>query len=77
MRRGDGSIEVTLRSDVFLQSVAVSCEGFSPSDNYFHLAPNQDKQIVFRGGGELRAGLEALNTAGSVVISCPDSPRKA
>ena len=76
-RRNDGTIEVTLRSDVFLQSVAVSCEGFSPSDNYFHLAPNQDKQIVFRGSGELRATIEALNTAGPVVISCPDSPRKA
>ena len=77
VRRSDGSIEVTLRSDVFLQSVAVSCDGFSPSDNYFHLAPNQDKQIVFRGSGELRACLEALNTAGPLVISCPDSPRKA
>ena len=76
-RRKDGSVAVTLRSDVFLQSVVVSCDGFSPSDNYFHLAPNQDKQLVLRGSGELRLALEALNAIAPTVISSPDSPRTA
>jgi beta-mannosidase len=60
-RRGDGSVAVTLRTDAFLQSVNVSCDGYMPDDNYFHLAPNQEKRLVFRGVGKFKAVFEALN----------------
>jgi beta-mannosidase len=61
-RQGDGSIMVTLRTDRFLQSVNVSCEGFVPSDNYFHLAPGQEKAVVFTGSSSgFTAVFEALN----------------
>jgi beta-mannosidase len=69
VRRHDGSIEVTLRSDVFLQAVTIACEGFIPSDNYFHLAPNQDKRLVFAGNGTLHAALDALNLRGQVTFA--------
>ena len=69
VRRADGSIEITLRSDAFLQSVSVACDGFSPSDNYFHLAPNQEKRLVFTGNGTLHATLEALNLRGQVALA--------
>ncbi len=67
-RGGDGFIEIVMRSDAFLQSVNVACEGYTPSDNYFHLAPAQEKRIVFRGTGPFKAILEALNWAESCVV---------
>ncbi len=45
--RADGTVAVTLTSDVFLQAVAISCNGFLPDDNYFHLAPGHEKTVVF------------------------------
>jgi beta-mannosidase len=44
-----GNVVVTLESDVFLQSVALSTDGFTPDNNYFHLAPNRAKRIYFTG----------------------------
>jgi beta-mannosidase len=66
--RDDGRIEVLLRSDAFLQSVNVSCDGYTPSDNYFHLAPGQEKRILFRGAGAFKAIFEALNWTDSCVV---------
>jgi hypothetical protein len=60
-------VTVTLRSDTFLQSVAVSCDGFSPSDNYFHLAPGQEKRLRFSGRGDFAARFEALNWNDSAI----------
>jgi beta-mannosidase len=42
-----GNVVLTLTSDVFLQSVALSTENFMPDSNYFHLAPQQCKRIYF------------------------------
>ena len=68
-RRGHGLVEVTLRSDTFLQSVNVSCDGFVPSDNYFHLAPNQEKRLRFSGSaGVFKAHFEALNWTDSCRV---------
>jgi beta-mannosidase len=51
-----------LRTDRFLQSVSVSAEGFVPSDNYFHLAPGQEKTLAFTGNAAaFKANFEALN----------------
>ena len=78
----DGRVLVTLRSDVFLQAVAIDCEGFAPSDNHFHLAPGREKHLVFtrfdRARSTFRAELAALNTPETTTIraqrSNGDSP---
>ncbi len=62
---------LTLRSDTFLQSVAITCAGFTPDDNYFHVAPQQPKRVVFRGraaNGRFSADLEPLNLARVVAV---------
>lgn len=70
--RPDGQVLVTLSSDVFLQAVCVSCKDFTPSDNYFHLAPNQHKNVVFSmcgpGSTAFRAHFEALNLAETATV---------
>jgi beta-mannosidase len=77
VRRADGTIELTLRSDVFLQSVRVECDGYTPSDNYFHLAPNLDKRIVLRGSGDFSAHVEALNWTDSRSLRLAIAERRA
>ncbi len=61
----DGTLCVTLRSAVFLQSVCVSCKNFAPSDNYFHVAPGTEKRLSFApltsGSVDFKADFEALN----------------
>jgi beta-mannosidase len=69
----DGSVEVTLTSDTFLQSAAIICEGFAPSDNHFHLSPGQEKRIRFYpatgpAGTIFRMCIEALNMAETVGV---------
>ncbi|MGE5095819.1 MAG: glycosyl hydrolase 2 galactose-binding domain-containing protein, partial [Betaproteobacteria bacterium] len=62
--RPDGKVAFTLESEVFLQAVSASCEGFVPDDNYFHVAPGHARRIVFTPQGEaaaFRASFEALN----------------
>ncbi len=69
--RDDGSVEVTLQSDVFLQAVAISCDGFSPEDDYFHLAPNREKTVVFtprKPTASFKAHFEALNWPEAVTV---------
>jgi len=71
-RRSDGAVEVVLGSDKFLQAVSVSCDGYVPSDNYFHLAPGQQKRLVFRGeAGPFKVALEALNWADHAFFVAP------
>jgi hypothetical protein len=57
---------------VFLQSVCISCRDFEPSDNYFHLAPDTDKRLVFSplkpGSAQFKAELDALNVGETVVL---------
>ena len=68
----DGNVVVTLSSDVFLQAVCISCKGFAPDDNYFHLAPNQQKKIVFSildlHNTTFKAHFEALNFVESITV---------
>ncbi len=67
-----GNVMVTLQSDVFLQSVAVPADGFTPDDNYFHLAPNREKRIYFTaangGTAKFKAYLSALNYRDSLTL---------
>lgn len=66
------TVAVTLLSDVFLQSVNIDCRGFSPDDNYFHLAPNQKKRIIFTATDvstrKFRVIFGALNTLETIDI---------
>jgi beta-mannosidase len=68
----DGKVEVILRSTVFLQAVAITCEGYRANDDYFHLSPNREKRIEFvPEAGEPRdfkAYLEALNLAEGITV---------
>jgi len=76
---------VTLQSDVFLQAVAISCDGFSPDDDYFHLARNRGKTVVFtpvKSGaaafqGSLRGAQLARGDHRSRVRRFRDSPRRS
>ena len=70
--QADGTVVVTLSSEVFLQAVCISCKDFAPSDNYFHLAPNQQKSVVFTMCGPsittFKAHFEALNFVETITI---------
>lgn len=63
--RDDGTRELRLASDVFLQAVAIGCGGAIPDDNGFHLLPGDEKVVVLKGdGGAVHIG--ALNLAGAI-----------
>ncbi len=68
----DGRVCVTLKSALFLQSVCIGCRDFEPSDNYFHLAPDTEKRLVFSplrpGHSQFKAELEALNVSETFVL---------
>jgi beta-mannosidase len=68
----EGRFTVTIESPVFLQTVALSCQNHAPDDNYFHLAPGQQKQIQFSPrtdpAAPFRAELSALNLRESVPL---------
>ncbi|MGZ5086038.1 MAG: glycoside hydrolase family 2 protein [Usitatibacter sp.] len=78
--RDDGSVAVTLASDVFLQSVAVSCNGFAASDNCFHIAPNRPRTLVFTaskpGLASFKAHFEALNWPDPITVRAQASQEK-
>jgi hypothetical protein len=39
-----------------------------PDDNYFHLAPDQERKVVFTGAGPFKAHFEALNWNDTLVV---------
>ena len=71
-RRDDGCVLVDLSCDTFLQSVQFECEGFMPDDDYFHLAPQARKQVVFRPidatPRKFKAYVGALNVKETVTL---------
>ena len=72
-----GQPVVTLASDAFLQAVAIECDGFTPSDNYFHVAPGRDKHVAFAPidrRSEFKAHFEALNAPGPVTVRAHRNP---
>ena len=63
-----GRVAVTLTSDAFLQSVAVTSPGYVPDDNHFHLVPGWEKRVVFIGAGVFKADFDALNREGTIAV---------
>ena len=64
----DDCWSIQLQSDVLLQGVRLSVNGYQPDDNYFVLAPNRLKTVLFRrveaGARKFRGEVEALNLDG-------------
>ena len=54
-------------------------KGYTPDDNYFHLAPNQEKAIVFTAmeiaPARFRAHFEPLNMAETIAARALPSGR--
>jgi beta-mannosidase len=77
---GDGRYHVMLKSDRFLHSVRLSAQGFLPDDNYFHLAPDRLKAVVFAPcAGQSRAlgaYVEALNVMGEIAVEVNSASQK-
>lgn len=76
-------VRVRIESDTLLQGVSVSSEGFVPSDNHFHVAPQRGKTLLFARAGAKRASdgafearFEALNIAAPLVAR-PGAPSGA
>lgn len=71
-RGADGCVLLDLFSETFLQSVHFECEGYTPSDAHFHLAPKTAKQVVFRPVApslrKFRVSVGALNVRELLTI---------
>jgi beta-mannosidase len=69
-----GRIALTLRSDVFLQAVALECATDRPNDNHFHLAPGLSRTVLFRAdpglGGEFKVHVSAVNLRETWTVRC-------
>ena len=69
--RDDGTVLLTLVPQAFLQSVRVTCPGFEPDDNYFHVAPGQEKRVVLRrvdATSTPHGWIEALNVVEPIPL---------
>ena len=75
-RLADGSVDLTLTTRGFAQSVHFDVPGFIARDEYFHLAPGAARRVCLspvavdtRGGG--RGQVHALNSLASVTLELP------
>lgn len=69
---GDGSYEVTVRSQRFAQAVSVEAPGFRVTDNHFHLQPGGEQSLRLlprQAGNRLQATLQAINTHQRVKLA--------
>lgn len=73
----NGAVQVSVKTDVFLQAVNVSSKGFQPDDNYFHLAPGHEKMLLFTqlaaqknnaDAAQFKAIFEAANLLEPIII---------
>lgn len=73
--RGDGRYDIRVRADRFAQAVSVNAEGYSLSDNYFHLEPGGEHTVVLTPTEHNRKALSgsvaAANTYGTTNITIP------
>jgi len=73
-RAGDGEFALLVRARRFAQSVRLEVEGFAGDDDFFHLAPGDERRIVLRRepGTDDRAlpqgTLQALNAEGKAAV---------
>ncbi len=68
----DSEVRVTIASNRFLHGVNLNAKGYLPSDNYFHLPPQQSKTVTLRRFGpaprSFACEIEALNFAEGMSI---------
>ncbi len=69
---GDGRHQITVTASRFAYAVRLDVAGYAPDDNYFHLAPGEERRIVLRpaspGEGRPRGSVRAINAhAGAQV----------
>jgi beta-mannosidase len=70
-RRRDGTVLVTVHAEQFAQSVAIEAEHALPDDNYFHVAPGDQKVVVLfpRPSGSItEVFVQPLNTRSGVRL---------
>jgi beta-mannosidase len=75
-RRRDGTVAVTVRAEQFAQSIEVDGGTALPDDNYFHVAPGDERVVVLRprvGEVVTEGFLQALNAHTSVRFSVPQA----
>lgn len=69
LERQDGQWLLMLRTDVFAQSLHITCEGYRPEDDWFHLAPGEWKRLrLMPRGSDLpppRGTVQSLGSRGS------------
>lgn len=69
----DGNAEVQISTEKLAIAVHFDVEGFIPEDNYFNLAPKQNKTVLLRNTQSkpksLYASLNAINATDSVSLS--------
>jgi beta-mannosidase len=74
----EGTYQVALRCDHFLQGVSLEADGFLPDDNYFHLPPARPKLVRFTPlddrRGRFRATLHAANLEHPVRVRLRETP---
>jgi beta-mannosidase len=56
-RLSDETWTANLSCDRFAQTVTVTCDGFRPDDNYFHLAPGLTRSIQLTATSATSAGI--------------------
>ena len=71
----DTRYAVSLKSDRFLHGVRLTANGFLPDDNYFHLAPQRTKTVLFNtvrsSQTTFKATVEALNSDAVLTVTAP------
>src|SRR4029077_5091708 len=61
----------------FARFVAIDAPGYVPSDNYFHLAPDQRRTLTLTGPGPPRAAGRGLNPAARARSGSPSAASTA
>ncbi|MGD8570674.1 MAG: glycoside hydrolase family 2 protein [Gammaproteobacteria bacterium] len=68
----EGNYLLRLQTDVFLQAVYFDVKAYIPDDNYFHLTPGKEKQVLFRRSADnpkkFKGYIQALNLGEPVKI---------
>ncbi|MEP7324999.1 MAG: glycoside hydrolase family 2 protein [Gemmatimonadota bacterium] len=75
-RKADG-YELVVRTRDFAQSVTVELEGYTSEDNFFHLAPGEERVLEIRpdgSGASARGTLKPLNSEMATPVSFPGNP---
>lgn len=72
----NGAYALLIRTQKLAQSVHVDIEGFLADDNYFHMAPGEERRITLRALDSItekapRGAIHALNSAKSATVTAP------